>query len=310
PAAPRQWLPSSLEPAGFPLILIPLSLSYLRRRHYNPSTPVFHLTPPLLLASSVIGIISGFDNFLYSYGLNFIPVSTSSVLIAAQLAFTAIFAFFIVKQKFTPFSVNAVALLTVGAAMLALHASGDRPAGVSAAGYWKGFVLTVGAAVLYGLMLPLVELAFDMAVRETVTFTVLMEVQFVMGFFATGFCAIGMVFNKDFQAIPREAAEYGLGETKYYLVLMAAVIFFQCFFVGALGVISCANTLLAGIIIAALIPVIEVLAFIFLHEKFSSEKGVALVLSLWGLASYSYGEYTQLKQKKKEQQTTPALTVI
>ncbi|XP_020706055.2 purine permease 3-like isoform X1 [Dendrobium catenatum] len=307
----RIWLTSFLETAGFPLLLIPLSISYLHRRRSNPSTPLLHLTPRLLLASSVLGVITGLDDFLYSYGLNFLPVSTSSVLIASQLAFTAIFAFLIVRQKFTPFSVNAVALLTIGAVILALHTSGDRPAGVTAAGYWKGFVLTIGAAALYGLFLPLVELTYDkLAGRAAVTYTLVMEMQLVIGFFATGFCAVGMIVNKDFQAIPREAAEYGLGETKYYLVIIAAAIFWQCFFLGAIGVIFCVNTLLSGIIIAVFIPVIEVLAFIFLHENFSSEKGVALLLSLWGLASYSYGEYRQAQEKKKELQPAPALSTV
>lgn len=195
----RQWLPSFLETAGFPLLLIPLSISYLHRRHSDPSTPLFHLTPRLLLASSIIGTLTGLDDYLYSYGLSFLPVSTSSVLVATQLAFTAIFAYFIVRQKFTPFSVNAVALLTVGAVMMALHTGGDRPEGVTTAGYWKGFVLSVGAAALYGLILPLVELTYEKAGRAAVTYTLVMEMQLAIGFFATAFCAIGMIFNHDFQ---------------------------------------------------------------------------------------------------------------
>ncbi|XP_020598519.1 purine permease 3-like, partial [Phalaenopsis equestris] len=100
-------------------------------------------------------------------------------------------------------------------------------------------------------------------------------------------------------ALSREAANFGLGETKYYLVLIFAAILWQCFFLGAVGVISCVNTLLAGILIAVFIPVVEVLAVIFLHENFSVEKGMALVLCLWGLASYSYGEYREAKEKKE-----------
>lgn len=101
------------------------------------------------------------------------------------------------------------------------------------------------------------------------------------------------------QAIPREARHYELGKTRYYTVLVSAAVLWQFFFLGAVGVIFCVHTLLAGILIAVFIPVTEVAAVIFLHERFSSEKGVALVLSLWGLASYSYGEWTQAKAKKR-----------
>ncbi|KAH0451878.1 hypothetical protein IEQ34_019177 [Dendrobium chrysotoxum] len=91
-----------------------------------------------------------------------------------------------------------------------------------------------------------------------------------------------------YQALSREAAHFGLGETKYYLVLSFAAVLWQCFFLGAVGVISCVNTLLAGILIAVFIAMVEVLAVIFLHENSSIEKGMALVLCLWGLTSYSY----------------------
>lgn len=78
-----------------------------------------------------------------------------------------------------------------------------------------------------------------------------------------------------------------------------SAVIWQCFFLGTVGVIFCVNTLLAGILIAVFIPVLEVLGVIFFDEKFTSEKGVALVLSLWGLASYSYGEHLQHREKMK-----------
>lgn len=101
------------------------------------------------------------------------------------------------------------------------------------------------------------------------------------------------------QGIPREASHFAIGETKYYLVLVATAIVWQFFFLGTVGLIFCANTLLTGVIIAVLIPVTEVLGVVFYNEKFSSEKGIALALSLWGLASYFYGEYLEVMEKKK-----------
>lgn len=294
----RQWLSSFLETAGFPIIIFPLSFSYFNRRRHNPNTKIIFITFPIFLACAVLGVMTGVDDFLYAYGLSFLPVSTSALLISTQLAFTAFFAFLIVKQRFTPFSLNSVALLTVGAVVLGLHASSDRPDGVSKKEYFVGFFLTLGAAAFYGLVLPLVELTYQKAKQE-ITYTLVMEMQFVMGFFATAFCAAGMLVNKDFQAIPREASHYDIGETKYYTVLVLAAILWQFFFLGTVGVIFCVNTLLAGIIIAVFIPVTEILGVIFFHENFSSEKGVALALSLWGLASYSYGEYLEFKEKKK-----------
>ncbi|KAJ1700551.1 hypothetical protein LUZ63_000330 [Rhynchospora breviuscula] len=295
----REWLSAFLETAGFPILLIPMYLSYRNRRRHNPSAPFFLSTRKVFLACVVLGVLTGVDDYLYAYGLSFLPASTSALLISTQLGFTAFFAFLVVRQKFTSFSLNAVALLTVGAVILGLHASSDRPSGESNADYYKGFFLTLGCAALYGLILPLIELTYKKANQE-ITYSLVVEMQLVMGGFATLFCAIGMIFAKDFQAIPDEAKSFELGEVRYYVVLVWCAIFWQFFFLGAVGVIFCVHTLLAGILIAGFIPITEVLSVIFFHEKFGSDKGVALILSLWGLASYSYGDYFAAKQKKKE----------
>ncbi|KAL6655413.1 hypothetical protein ACP70R_006239 [Stipagrostis hirtigluma subsp. patula] len=299
----RQWLSAWLETGGWPLLLIPVAAAYAARRARDRAAPVLLTPPRILLAGAGLGLATGADDFIYAYGLAYLPVSTSAILISTQLAFTVFFAFLVVRQRLTAASINAVALLTVGAVVLGLHVSGDRPEGVTRGQYWLGFVLTLGAAALYGLVLPLVELAYKRAAGggRAVTYALVMEMQLVMGFFATAFCTVGMIVNKDFQAIPREARNFGLGEARYYTVLASSAVLWQFFFLGAVGVIFCVHTLLAGILIAVFIPVTEVAAVIFLHEKFSSEKGVALVLSLWGLASYSYGEWSEAKAKKKKE---------
>ncbi|RLN16644.1 hypothetical protein C2845_PM02G35110 [Panicum miliaceum] len=71
-----------------------------------------------------------------------------------------------------------------------------------------------------------------------------------------------------------------------------------------MGLITCASSLLAGIMIAVLLPLSEILAVIFLHEKFDGPKGIALVLTLWGFASYLYGEKAlkKVEAQKNEQQ--------
>ena len=103
----RLWLSSFLLTAGFPIILLPLAA--LRR-------DLVHLRPPLAASAAVVGIIMGLDDYLYAYGMARLPVSTSALIVASQLAFTAVFAFLLVRQRLTPFSLNAVVLLTLGGA--------------------------------------------------------------------------------------------------------------------------------------------------------------------------------------------------
>ncbi|XP_021993011.2 purine permease 1 [Helianthus annuus] len=298
----RVWLSSVLQTAGFPFIIVVLIVLYFCRsaaakNQNNKTTKLFYMRPRLFLAAVFIGLITGLDNYLYAYGVARLPVSTSSLIIASQLAFTAFFAYLLVKLKFTPYSVNAVVLLTVGAGGLALHTSSDRPEGESKKEYTMGFVMTLMAALVYGFLLPLIELTYNKAKQE-VTYTLVLEIQMVMSLFATMFCVVGMIVNNDFKAISREASDFEFGETKYYIILCATALISQSFFLGAIGVIFCSSALLSGIIISVLVPVTEVLAVVFFKEKFQAEKEVSLILSLWGFASYFYGEYKVTKKLK------------
>ncbi|XP_074379707.1 purine permease 3-like [Apium graveolens] len=301
----RIWLSSFLETAGWPFILIILIAAFFYRRITTgkSTAKLFNMKPRLFFASAFIGILTGLDDYLYAYGVSKLPVSTSAIVIASQLGFTAGFAYLLVKQRFTSFSINSVVLLTIGSGVLALHTSSDKPEGESKKEYILGFILTLGAAVLYGFILPLIELTYQKA-KQVVDYMLVMEIQMVMCLFATLFCTVGMLINNDFQAIAIEAKNFELGETKYFVVLVCSGMIWQCFFLGAIGVIFCASSLLSGIIIAVLLPVTEVLAVIFYHEKFQAEKGIALVLSLWGFVSYFYGEVKQGKKMEKIRRAT------
>lgn len=308
----RVWLSAFLQTASFPLMLIPLAISYIiryRLHHHPPPSTTISITteklniismkPSIFFAAAFIGILTGLDDYLFAYGVARLPVSTGSLIIASQLGFTAFFAFLLVKQKFTAFTVNAIVLLTVGSGVLAMHTSSDRPAGVSAKQYAISFSTTVAASALYGFVLPSVELVYK-KIKQPITYSLVMEFQFVMCMFATLFCAIGMIANNDFKVIPREARNFGLGESTYYVVLVVSALMWQAFFLGAIGVIFCASSLVSGILIAVLLPLTEVLAVVFYKEKFQAEKAVSLVLSLWGFVSYFYGEIKHAKAEKKK----------
>ncbi|KAI3844189.1 hypothetical protein MKW92_017219 [Papaver armeniacum] len=268
----RKWLSSALQTAGFPILLLPLAILYAK------------------LSSIFVGILVGVSSFMYSYGLSFLPVSTSSILISTQLIFTAFFALILVQQRFSPFSVNAIVVMTLGSVLLGVGQNGDRPEGVTSLQYLLGFVLSIGTAALGGFVLPCIEVAYAKA-NKIMTFPVVLQYQFCMALSATVFSVIGMVVNKDFPAMQREANEFGLGKMEYYLVLVSSAVVFQISYIGTLGIIFCATSLFAGVVTAVLLPLTEIAAVIVFHEKFTGQKGMALALSIWGFLSYFYGTY-------------------
>ncbi|KAI5654946.1 hypothetical protein M9H77_32133 [Catharanthus roseus] len=294
----RKWFITWLQTGGWPIMLIPLLISYFQRRKTDPHAKLYHIQYPTIISAAVIGTAFGAINFLYSIAAQRLPVSTSTLILASNLIFTAFSAYVLVKQKFTPYLVNAIVLLTAGSAALAMHASSERPQGESKKSYAMGFAMMFIATALMGFLFPSLELVYKKT-KLALTFNLVMEIQVVITFSATAFATIGMIINNDFKVISREAGQFVLGETKYYVVIVSLAIIFQFYSLGAFGLIFCASALVNGIVTAVLLPITEVLAVIFFHDKFTSEKGMSLALCLWGFASHLYGEYRASKKQNQ-----------
>ncbi|KAK8446635.1 hypothetical protein SEVIR_9G516700v4 [Setaria viridis] len=308
----RLWLSTMIQLSGWPLLLPPICASLLLRSRSRDGAGggvADHLPPPRLVrAVAVLGAVFAVACFAYSLGSQALPLSTSSLLQATQLTFNAVSAFLFAGLRFTPFSVNAVVLLTIGPAVLGFAPSSETEAQAEGStAYWTGFLECMSSAALIGLVLPLVEVAMSRYGRRDggpaaarappPSYATVMQIQAVMGAAGTAVCLVGMAIAKDFQAIPTEAAAFGLGETNYYLLLIFGAVSWQLSNLGIMGLIVCSSSLLAGIMIALVLPLSEVLAVIFLHEKFDGVKGIALVLCLWGFVSYLYGESARKKMK-------------
>ncbi|KAK9122924.1 hypothetical protein Sjap_012526 [Stephania japonica] len=280
----RKWIPGWLQSSGFPILLIPISINYLRHsRDPSSSCEKFFISPKVSLCASALGLLYGLDNFTYTFGLSYLPVSTSSIVYSSDLVFIAFFSYFIVRQRFTPYSINAVVLITLGSVLLGIRQNGDRPTGVSAGQYLLGFLMTICSAALLGVIIPSTEVSFT-KVAKNITYNGVLQFQFFISLFSTIFCTVGMIVNKDFPAMPREAREYGLGESWYYVVLVLTAVICQLAFLGGVGVIFSSSALASAVFSATLLPMSSVAGAIVYREKFSGEKGISLALCLWGRA--------------------------
>ncbi|XP_074364813.1 purine permease 1-like [Apium graveolens] len=217
----KRWLSSWLLTAGFPLLIFPISVSFFENRKRNSRTTTIFVTPWLVMASAFLGFILGFSAYLYSIGISYLPISIYSLLCTTQLAFTAIFAFLVVRHKFTHYSINVVVLMILGSAILGLHLDEDRPNGVSDDKYRSGFFMTIVGAAIHGFMLPAVEYTY-MKAGVPVTTNIVMQIQFLIMMFATLFCTVPMIINKDFQGIAQESREFGLGARNYFMIIIFA----------------------------------------------------------------------------------------
>lgn len=284
-----RWISTLVQSAGCPILFIPLIL--YQGKQASKITP---LTPKLVLIYVALGLLLAADNLLYSWGTSYMPVSTYSLLCSSQLAFNGVFAFILTRQKITPYILNSLVLLTLSAILLGVHSDGDRPKGVNTAEYIVGFICTVAASAIYGLLLPLMELVFKRVIKKE-TFAVVLELQIFISIVATVVCIIGLFISGEFRDMQREAESFTTGKVAYYMTLIWCAIGWQFSSIGGVGLIFLVSSLFSNVISTVGFPIVPILSVGFFHDRMDALKIISMLLSIWGFVSYIFGGYLDSK---------------
>ncbi|KAF3448189.1 hypothetical protein FNV43_RR08902 [Rhamnella rubrinervis] len=292
-----KWMATFVQSAGFP-ILLPL-LFFFTSPTKSTTTP--SAKQPKLASLALLYIAFGLlltaDNMMYSYGLLYLPVSTYSLLCGTQLAFNALFSFFLNSQKFTPFILNSLVLLTISASLLAVNADSENTTKISKGKYVIGFLCTVGASATYSLYLSLVQLSFQKVIKRE-TFTSVLHMQIYPAFVTTCACVVGLFASGEWKSLKKEMNDFTQGKVSYIMTLLWTAIAWQISSVGMLGLIFEVSSLFSNVISTLALPVVPVLAVMFFHDKMNGVKVVALVLAIWGFVSYIYQHYLDDRKSK------------
>ncbi|KAJ6301953.1 hypothetical protein OIU77_016124 [Salix suchowensis] len=263
-----KWMATLVQLAGFP-VLIPF---YLISTTKKPRTDDSQIKSPsiktLALVYVSIGLLVAAGCFLYSVGLQYLPVSTYTLICASQLAFNSLFSFFLNAQKFTPFIINSLVLLTISSILLVFNnESSDGTAGVSRAKYAIGFTCTV--------------CCFR---RQIVATSVI-----VVGLFASG----------DWKGLTGEMDGFEMGKVSYVMNLVGTAISWQAFAIGCVGLVFDVSSLFANAISVLGLPIAPVLAVFVFNDKMGGVKAISMVLAIWGFISYAYHHYLEDRTKKR-----------
>ncbi|KAJ0959966.1 hypothetical protein J5N97_000256 [Dioscorea zingiberensis] len=159
----RKWLQTLTFSAGFPILYIPLLLT-----KNSTSLPASCPLPLVKIAVIyiAIGLMTTADSLMYSYGLLYLSVSTYSLVSTTQLAFNAVFSYFINSERFTHLTLNSIVVLTFSAAIIAFQPDSDDPSETPGGKYVLGFILTLAASATYSLILSLMELTFNKVIKS------------------------------------------------------------------------------------------------------------------------------------------------
>ncbi|XP_014522717.1 purine permease 21 isoform X2 [Vigna radiata var. radiata] len=290
-----KWMGTLVQLGGFPILLpyylitAPKNLTTNNSSHPNqPSASM------LAFVYVSIGLLLALDCYLYSVGLWYLPVSTYSLICSSQLAFNALFSYFLNSLKFTPYIVNSLILLTISSTLLVFQnesSSDDSDSTqISKKKYVIGFICTVGASAGYGLWLSLTQLVFKKVMKGE-TFQVVMDMIIYTSLVATCVTVVGLFASGEWNGLTNEMNEYELGKASYVLNLTFTATLWQLFTISCFGLIREVSSLFSNAISALGVPIVPILAVIFFHDKMHGIKAISMVLAIWGIISYVYQQY-------------------
>ncbi|PON39964.1 Purine permease [Parasponia andersonii] len=285
-----KWLATLVQLIGFPVLIPYYCISSSKKTAKNN---VEKTRPSSLVLASIyvsLGLLLAADSVLYSTGLLYLPVSMFSLICVSQLAFNAFFSFLLNSQKFTPYIINSLFLLTVSSSLLMFNTNSEIPSGISRDKYTVGLVCTIGSSAGYGLMLSLTQLSFQ-KVLKTETFRAVLEMMIYQSLAASSATVLGLFISGEWKGLKREMEEFEPGMSSYFVILGSTAMAWQIFTVGTIGLIFEVSSLFSNVISVLGLPFVTVLAVIFFHDAMDGLKATAMLLALWGFASYIYQHY-------------------
>ncbi|XP_010439892.1 PREDICTED: probable purine permease 6 [Camelina sativa] len=299
------WLETLVQLVGFPLTLpcyyyIKPEPSKTKTKTKTKNTYSSFLTLSLVYVG--LGLLVAAHCVMYSFGLLYLPVSTFSLISASQLAFNAIFSYFLNSQKITPFILNSLVLLTTSSILLVLQ---DEPessySSSSKSSYVIGYICAIGSSAGYSLVLSLTDYAFEKILRKY-TFKVILDMATYPSLVATIAVVVGLFGSGGWKMLRMEMDEFELGKGSYVLIAVGSTISWQACSISSIGLILEVSSLFSNVISTLCLPVVPVLAVVFFRDEMNGIKFVAMLLAIWGFVSYAYQHYVDEQNPEEEQE--------
>ncbi|XP_049381962.1 purine permease 21-like [Solanum stenotomum] len=280
-----RWIATLAQTAGFP-ILLPFIFYPSAKNHSQQ--PV--ISASIFVRASVyifLGIFQVANSMLFTIGVQYLPVSTYSLISGSQLAFTALTSFLLNRQKITPIILNSIVLLSFSSsAVIFQNETGDS----GEISLLIGFTATTFGSLGYALQFSLTELAFQ-KVFKSGTLKEVMKMSFFIGLFVTITSLTGLFASGNWNDLEKEIGEYRTGKLSYVINLVCTAISWQLYAIGSVGLVYKASALFSNVIINLGSSVVPIFAMLFLKDEMSGLKVFSLLLGLWGYASYIYQHY-------------------
>ncbi|KAK9911203.1 hypothetical protein M0R45_035124 [Rubus argutus] len=254
-----------------------------------------------LLVGQATAVLLG--RFYYDQGGNSKWMATLVQIAAFPVLFIPLY--FLPSQKedqstsSTPHSIVVIALIYF---FLGLIIADDNllylPAGVSSRKHIIGFICTPAASAIYSLLLSLMQLTFQKVLKKE-TFSVVLQMQICTVFVATCASLVGLFASGEWKTLHGEMENFGKGRVSYAMTLVWTAVSWQVCSVGVVGLIFVVSSLFSNVISTLSLAVTPIAAVIVFHDKMNGVKVIAMLMAIWGSASYIYQNYLDDSKARK-----------
>ncbi|KAH9319771.1 hypothetical protein KI387_021540, partial [Taxus chinensis] len=146
------------------------------------------------------------------------------------------------------------------AALLGLsHSSSTTNDQPSSSHFILGYVYTISASVMLGLILPLMQLVFTKVLGQE-SLTAVLEMQIYTSIVVSMVCMLGLYLSGELRSIREEATAFRAGKIAYSMTLLWTAIGWQIHSVGLFGLISLVSSLFSNVISTVALPAVPILA--------------------------------------------------
>ncbi|KFK32117.1 hypothetical protein AALP_AA6G200500 [Arabis alpina] len=281
-----KWISTLVQTGGFPILYLPLCLL----PPSSSSSSCLSSLKTLVCIYVSLGLAIGLDNLLYSLGLLYLSASTYSLISATQLAFNAVFSYYINSQKITFLILISVLLLSFSAVLISLDDDSDTPSGDSKLKYLLGCLCTLVASLIYSLQLSLMQYSFEKVLKSE-TLSMVLEMQIYTSLVASCVSVIGLFASGEWKLLSVEMKEFHEGQVSYVLTLVGTAVSWQFGSVGAVALIFLVSSLFSNLIGTLSLIVTPLAAIAVFHDKLTEVKMVAMTIAFLGFAFYIYQNY-------------------
>jgi hypothetical protein len=109
----------------------------------------------------------------------------------------------------------------------------------------------------------------------------------------------GLFISGEWSTLGGEMHGYKKGAVSYGMTLAWTAISWQLTTMGMMGLVAAVSSLFSNVISTVGMPLAPVIAVIFLKDKMDGVKVLAMLIGLWGFASYIYQHFLDDAKIKK-----------